>query len=218
MKTRKPISTISFNSVAFLDGTLKRLLENDIIQFYAYIYHYGEDDENGKKDHIHLYIEPYNTVDTGKLEKFFIEPVFDKEKPLKCLNFRNSKIEDWYLYGLHDINYLMRKGESKVYHYKPSDMVTSDEDELRIRTHGLLTTGGTYGLYRIIDNALEQGLTPPEILASGIIPPQMIGYANLYITSKLNWLHSIAQGEPTTLDKIQAYSDGTVLLDEFDKE
>lgn len=218
MKTRKPISTISFNSEPFLSGTLERLLKNGIIQFYAYIYHIGEDDEGGKKDHMHVYIEPNGNVDTAELEKTFIEPVTNHSKPLKCLNFKNSKVEDWYLYGLHHPPYLMKKGLVKAYHYKAEDVQTSDEDELRVRTHGLLANSGAYTLYTVIDNAMTQGLTPPEILAAGIVAPQMLPYANAYMSAKLQYLSSLKDEEMSIDDKIQAYSDGTALLNELERE
>ena len=51
MNTRNPISTISYNSMLFLKAKLDELVNAKVIQFYAFIFHKGEDDEAGKKDH-----------------------------------------------------------------------------------------------------------------------------------------------------------------------
>lgn len=84
MKTTKPISTISYNSLNFLKYKLDCLLEDGVINFYMGIVHQPEEDE--KKEHIHLYILPHSQVDTMKLETQFIELVHG-EKSLARLYF-----------------------------------------------------------------------------------------------------------------------------------
>ena len=63
MKTTKPIATISYNSTEFLDLKLSDLISSKKIEYYCYIVHLGEDDESGKKDHIHPYVEPARLIE-----------------------------------------------------------------------------------------------------------------------------------------------------------
>lgn len=218
MKTRKPISTVSYNTTAFLEGVLERLIKNKVISFYAYIEHKGEDDENGKKDHIHVYVEPYSSVETEWLDGQFIEPDPNNIKPLKCLAFRNSKFEDWFLYGLHFVPYLMKKGLTKIYNYDLENMRYSDEDEFRSRSYGLMQTGGGYSLYNTINNAMENGLTPSQVIVSGIVPPQFVGVAMTYMSTRLQYLRDIDEGDKTIDEQLQAYRNGSLLLKELDEE
>ena len=218
MKTRKPISTVSYNTVPFLEGVLERLVKNKVISFYAYVVHKGEDDENGKKDHTHIYVEPYSSIETEWLDSQFIEPDPNNIKPLKCLAFRNSKFDDWFLYGLHFVPYLMKKGLTKLYHYEIADMRYSDEDEFRSRSYGLTESGGGYSLYNTINNAMENGLTPNQIIVSGLIPPQFVGVAITYMAQRSEYLRNIDDGEKSVDAQLKAYNDGSLLLDELDKE
>lgn len=106
MATQKPISTISYNSEAFLKEKLEAWLKAHIIQAYQYIKHKGED---GDKDHIHLRIEPNKKIDPMDLAESLREYVQGSEKPLGCRPFRPSKEEDWILYAIHDKQYLKAK-------------------------------------------------------------------------------------------------------------
>lgn len=106
MATQKPISTISYNTEAFLKEKLQAWLEAHIIQAYQYICHKGED---GDKDHIHLRIEPNKKLDPMDLLDQLKEYQIGKDKPLCCRPFRPSKEEDWILYAVHDATYLNLK-------------------------------------------------------------------------------------------------------------
>lgn len=106
MATQKPISTISYNTEAFLLEKLETWRKAHIIQTYMYIYHKGED---GDKDHIHLRIEPNKKLDPMDLQEELREYQKGKEKPLGCRPFRPSKEEDWFLYAVHDADYLKLK-------------------------------------------------------------------------------------------------------------
>lgn len=106
MASQKPLSTISYNSEAFLREKLDDWLDGHIIQCYQYILHKGED---GDKDHIHLRIEPNKRLDPMNLQEALREYVPGNDKPLGCRPFRPSKEEDWFLYVLHDKNYLAFK-------------------------------------------------------------------------------------------------------------
>lgn len=136
MKTTKPLTTISYNSKAFLIGTLNDLVKNGFLQFWAFIRHEPEEDE--KKQHFHVWLEPAKRVDSQFLAGKFTEIVAGEELPRKCLPFHfNSSWSDWYWYGLHDKRYLASKGESRKYVYLPSEYFSSDSDYLDelVRTH-----------------------------------------------------------------------------------
>lgn len=110
MATQNPISTISYNSEAFLREKLEELYSSHIIQAYQYIFHYGED---GDKDHIHLRIEPNKRIDpmdiADMLQEFTDINGQPLKKPLGVRPFRPSKEEDWFLYAVHDAEYLKLK-------------------------------------------------------------------------------------------------------------
>ena len=111
MATSKPISTISYNTEAFLKEKLDTWVKSHLIMSYMYICHKGED---GDKDHIHLRIEPNKPIDKmdlmEALQEYPIGTDFSK-KPLGVRPFRPSKEEDWILYAVHDSDYLKGKYE-----------------------------------------------------------------------------------------------------------
>ena len=86
MNTRSPISTISYNTEQFLIRELNKLIREDrIIEFYAFIYHYPEEDE--KKGHRHLFVIPSTTVDTFSLNERLkqIDIKCPDNAPLGCI-------------------------------------------------------------------------------------------------------------------------------------
>lgn len=133
MATQKPISTISYNSEAFLREKLETWHAAHIIQSYQYIKHKGED---GDKDHIHLRIEPNKKLDPMDLQEQLREFVQGQAKPLGCRPFRPSKEEDWFLYAVHDGAYLKMKyrgGEKgEKLPYKWDDIVAPDDYDTEI--------------------------------------------------------------------------------------
>lgn len=133
MATQKPISTISYNTELFLKEKLEIWLKAHIIQSYQYICHKGED---GDKDHIHLRIEPNKRVDPMDLQEELKEYQLGKEKPLGVRPFRPSKEEDWFLYAVHDPQYLKLKykgGEKgEKIPYKWQDIVVPDDYDCEI--------------------------------------------------------------------------------------
>lgn len=106
MATQKPISSISYNTEAFLKEKLDAWVNAHIIQTYMYICHKGED---GDKDHIHFRIEPNKKLDPMDLEAQLREYVGNENKPRCVRPFRPSKEEDWFLYAVHDEEYLKLK-------------------------------------------------------------------------------------------------------------
>ena len=104
--TNKPISTISYNTEAFLVERLEKWRSEHKIQTYMYICHVGED---GDKNHIHLRIEPNCKLDPMNLSADLEEIDPNHEKPLGCRPWRPSVEEDWFLYVIHDKEYLKLK-------------------------------------------------------------------------------------------------------------
>ena len=132
MATRQPISTISYNSVEFLKMRLDEWYDRHIIQAYMFIEHIGED---GDKNHIHLRIEPNKTLDPMDLTEQLKEFVPDHKKPLGCRPWRPSKEEDWFLYVLHDPQYLKIKyaeGKDGKIPYKEEDLRVSEGYDVKI--------------------------------------------------------------------------------------
>ena len=133
MATSKPISSISYNSEEFLKAKLESWLNAHIIQAYMYIKHVGED---GDKNHIHFRIEPNKKLDPMDLQLDLKEYVKDNIKPLGCRPFRPSKEEDWFLYAVHDKEYLRikygggEKGEKLP--YKWQDIVCPEDYDLEV--------------------------------------------------------------------------------------
>lgn len=167
MKTTKAIATVSYNSTSFLDLKLSDFISSGVIEFYAYIKHRGEDDEGGLKDHIHLYLEPSKLIQTTDLNDALIEYV-PGYKPLKCLPFKTSKFDDWYMYGLHDQDYLRSKGLEKKYYYRSTDFKTNDFDDLNYKVKLIDLLALTP--YESIREAIRQGLTWDEYLQRGKVP------------------------------------------------
>lgn len=106
MATKTPISTISYNTEDFLREKLDDLYQSHIIQAYMYICHKGED---GDKDHIHVRIEPNKKLDPMDILERLKQPVVGEDLPRTCRPFRPSKEEDWFLYVVHDPDYLRIK-------------------------------------------------------------------------------------------------------------
>lgn len=131
--TQKPISTISYNTEAFLREKLDKWYNLHIIQNYTYIKHKGED---GDKDHIHLRIEPNRRLDPMDLKEELREYDPNNIKPLGCRPFRPSSEEDWFLYAVHDPDYLRikyssgEKGEKLP--YKWQDIIAPDDYDVEI--------------------------------------------------------------------------------------
>lgn len=171
MRTRKPISTISYNSPEFLIMKLEELRRCKIISVWFFISHKPEEDET--KEHIHLYIEPSKQILTDDLVSELCElDVNNPNKPKKCLSFRSSSFADWYLYAIHDKDYLLRKGQKRKYHYLQEEIVASDTDELDYLVRQIDMTD--YSAYGRLINAFEQGLTFSEFFRRGCIPIQQI--------------------------------------------
>lgn len=177
MNTQLPISTISYNTVEYLDSVLSKLLNTGKIEFFCYIQHKGEYDEETKltdKDHIHLFVIPNGRINTVDLGKLFIEPCADI-KPLKCINWVTSKADDFILYNTHDKYYLLSKFLVRQYHYEFSDWVFSEEMTFRNMWVDAYNTSG-YAKYRNMYKYFESGGRLHDLVKAGAVPPNQIEY------------------------------------------
>lgn len=127
MQTSKSISTITYNTIPFLQKILDRFLYLHIISYYEFIKHLP--DVDGKKEHIHLYIVPNKKIDTENFREQFVEPdLLNPDKPLKPQPFVFSKYGDWYWYVLHNEAYLKSKMQERNLHYEDNHIISSDID------------------------------------------------------------------------------------------
>lgn len=178
MATQKPISTISYNSESFLIEKLQILYDAHIIQAWQYIVHKGED---GDKDHIHLRIEPNKRIDAMDLTEKFKEFEKGKDKPLGVRPWRNSKEEDWFLYAVHDSDYLSLKygggdrGEKLPYDWK--DIKTSPDYDLE--TSWIRAKAAQKHSTVNIATSIQNGQKPVDLLMQGENPYTLLNVMRL---------------------------------------
>lgn len=176
MRTSKSISTISYNTSKYLELVLNRLLDNDVISFWCYIQHFAESNET--KDHIHLFLEPSNRLDTAILRKEFDEIDIDnsENKPLSVMPFNSSHFKDWYLYSMHDIDYLRSKGMNREFYYFRENFISSDYNYFLEKIN---TIDYNYGLTGKIIEAVNNGVSLKDLIISGVV--------------KVNQIHQVAK-------------------------
>lgn len=173
MRTTKPISTIAFNTPSYLKLKLNELLKAGRISFWAFIVHKPEDDEGGKKEHCHVYVEPSKMLQTDELKAELKE--FDPEFPdipRGCISFNSSKFDPWYLYALHDKRYLASKGQSRRFHYLHDDIVTSDDDDLTFKARSIDMV--SLSPYADMQDAQNHGISWSEYFSRGTVPLQQV--------------------------------------------
>lgn len=179
MKTTKPFSTISYNTVDFLTAKLDDLVCRRVISFYAFIKHYKEQDE--RKDHIHLIIFPNGQYQTDALFDYLCEPDLTDltKKPLGIMPCQSSKWDHWYLYACHDIAYLASKQQTRQHHYLEQDFVSSDSDYL----HELIANIDLSKYSRTAEfiKQVDCGASFDELVRKGFVPaPQFTQWRALY--------------------------------------
>jgi hypothetical protein len=175
MRTSKAISTISFNTPEYLLLKLEELVNSKIISTWHFIPHKGENDECAKKDHSHLYIEPAKLIQTDELIEHFKEIDPGNNKPLTCLPFRTSQFDTWYLYGIHDKDYLaslVKQTTKKKFHYTYEDVQTSNPDEL-YRAVSEIDLGELAPI-NMLKKALKSGASFADLVGTGQVPLQQI--------------------------------------------
>ena len=185
MKTSKPISTISYNSVEFLKAKLDYLVRSGEVAFWYYIKHHGEYDKETNmqdKDHIHVYLEFADRVDTIKLGEMFLEYENGdlNSKPLKCMPFRVSKPYDALLYNIHHAQYLLQN--------TIDDIVTSDRDYLN-QIYSEAMHSDIFKRDRMV-KLMDSGVSVAEMCYHGLVNTnqayQMMIFEQLYKRGKYN--------------------------------
>lgn len=179
MRTSKPIATISYNSQEFLVAKLEELIRSHKICDYIFINHYAEADE--KKNHIHLWIKPNTLIDTMELQQFLTEiDIKNTLKPLKCIDFRPSSVDDFILYTQHFKPYLASKGESREYHYTYDDFVFHDEDTFDDLYNHAFKGSDWAKRFQMLE-ALNAGqLNPTDLILNGTVPLNMASQLNAF--------------------------------------
>lgn len=184
MKTSKLISTISFNSLQFLEGTIQRLANSELIEWSHWIKHKAEANDT-KKDHIHLIIQPNKAIDTLQFFKEFIEQDPNNELPLKCLPPNKTKnVGDWILYGLHHIGYLSSKFETREYTYTIDDMQSTDRDLLLEQYRQALRELNPE--LEAVKHSFSKGQSLDDILLCGYVNKSNLGMIVAYYTALNN--------------------------------
>ncbi len=169
MITRTPISTISYNTDYYLYQKLNEKIKSGDIEFFAFIHHLPELDET--KAHKHLYIIPSSNIDTFSLQHYLEEiDLSFPDKPLGCLLFRHSKFSDWFLYAIHDKDYLASKNESRLHHYTSDDIVCSSYDYLNELIH--ISDFAKYKTFARLRESVESGVSFRDLVYNGFIPIQ----------------------------------------------
>lgn len=176
MKTRRAISTISFNSPVYLRVVLDRLAESGVIEYAHWVAHLPEADE--KKAHLHLFIQPSHVVDTSALRREFEEPDPVENVPRGTLPFTPSKFQDWYLYGIHDPSYLESKGLSRQHIYTADDVKSTCADLLneQASTIDQLKFKTAFHLRRMS----AQFASWDDVMLSGVVPIPQYTYWQAY--------------------------------------
>ena len=179
MKTRRAISTISFNSPEWLRSVLERLVEAGVIEYAHWIAHLPESDE--KKAHLHLFLQPSHAVDTAALRHEFEEPDPAENVPRGTLPFTPSKFSDWYLYGIHDVSYLESRGLSRQHIYCPDDVQSTCLDMLKEQASLIdqLKFRTAWHLRRMVDDCASWD----DVMLSGVVPIPQFRYWQAYYMS-----------------------------------
>lgn len=174
MKTSNYICGVSYNSEKFLVKKLKDLYNNKIICEWYYILHHAEEDE--KKDHFHVCMLPRDRVDVCDLADEFDEfPKGKKSNPLKLIvNPRTTprdKISEWFLYVLHNVDYLKTRGcELKVYYYDIADIKPFSSDVLDLRIFEAFHES-IYTQDKRMRDLIERNVTVGDMFRSGMVSP-----------------------------------------------
>lgn len=135
--TQKPVSTISYNTEAYLIELLNRLKSGRIINYALCIKHQGEKEINyvtgeitKDKEHWHIYLDLAKRIELLDLKKEFNEIDINNNKPLGCMNFQSSKVGHWIGYAIHLYDYLII--------YSPNELDKISYSLKDIKTIGLI--------------------------------------------------------------------------------
>ena len=176
MRTSKPISTVSYNTEQFLVHQLNELIKSHRISDYMYIHHDAEQDE--KKDHIHVWLKPNTLLDTMDLQEFFTELDPNNVKPLKCIDFKTSKVDDWILYNQHYAPYLASKGESREFFYTREDFRYYDEDTFEHLYNHAFKGSDWARRFQLLEQLRTSSIAPQDLVLNGSVPLNLASQLN----------------------------------------
>ena len=168
---------------------LNDLVNRRKIAFYGFIEHFPEEDE--KKAHKHLYIVPNGQINTDEILDYLLElDPKNPDKPLGCIPFHSSKFTDWYLYSIHDKDYLASKGQSRKYSYSKDEVIVSDSDFFNEELHCMDLS--SLSKVKALRTAVEKGVPFEQMLMTGQIPVQQV-YAYRLTYDMINNYHKVTQ-------------------------
>lgn len=176
MRTSKPISTVSYNTEKFLVHQLQELIKSHRISDYMYIHHDAEQDE--KKDHFHVWMKPNTLLDTMDLQEFFTELDPNNVKPLKCIDFKTSKVDDWILYNQHYAPYLASKGESREFFYTREDFRYYDEDTFEHLYNHAFKGSDWARRFQLLEQLRTSSIAPQDLVLNGSVPLNLASQLN----------------------------------------
>lgn len=172
MNTTRPISSISYNSSAFLIQQLNTLISLGIISYYEFIEHFPDEDD--KKKHIHLICFPAKRINLTAFGDYFIEKDINNYKPLKCMPFRVSDYGNWYWYSIHNKDYLKSKLLTRNCFYNDINIISSDNDFHRqlVIENPLINFSkmSDMMLREYVCECVNNGVTLHSVLSSGLVP------------------------------------------------
>ena len=134
----------------YLIAKLDEAISENKISLWCFIRHFG--DEDLKKDHVHVYVIPTGTLDTVSFSSKFVEIDPGNPLPLRMLQWQPSKFDDWWLYILHDPDYLEMKRMKRNYRYSPDLVHCSDMEQLEYMI-SMIDYGNIFSLNKIISAA-----------------------------------------------------------------
>ena len=196
MQTSKKISNITYNTPLWLQHKLNDLKEAGYIEFWAFFDHKPEmekDNLANKKRHIHFFIKPNKRIDTMKLSRELWQYEIGSNKPLKPTDDWHivNSWPDWWLYGLHDPEYLRHKGLEREFHYQYSDCYCSDLETLE-RMVSFIDLSEVYRK-EIIYQAADAGLSFKQAMARGVFGEKPQAFAALYSALLNDHYHELAE-------------------------
>lgn len=189
MNTTRPCSSIAYAPAAWLELKLSELEYVGTLDWWAFIEHHAEEDE--KKDHTHLILYPGKKVDTQSLRDIlsFSDLHAANPAPARPLPFvRTNSFQDWYLYVLHDADYLAQHRQSRKFHYRHEDIHTSDAAQLLEFVHQIDWTKINV-MGQVIDSAMRG-----ESFADYVIN----NHVNVNSVRSLAFVHDLATSHKVT--------------------
>ena len=193
MRTSNYISTVSYNTEDYLVNTLRELHDEHIISDWICIHHKGEDDE--KKEHFHVWMNPNRLIDTMDLQLRFLElDPNHTDKPLKCRDFHKGKIDDWILYNQHFAPYLATKFESRRYYYQKEDFRYCDEDTFEFYYYHAFHSSEFAVHNQILAVLKEEDACPTDLIDSGVISLNQASQLNSYMYMKTHYGYTDRNG------------------------